>query len=31
MQKFLANEKSPYLLTDFLGLGSLEYCVISIY
>ena len=28
---FLANDKNSYPLTYFLVLGSIEYCVISIY
>ena len=28
---FLANDKNPNLLTYFLVLGSIEYCIISIY
>ena len=31
LDKFLANDKSPYPLVYFLVLGSIEYCVISIY
>ena len=31
LQKFFANHKNPYPLTYFLVLGSIEYCVISIY
>ena len=31
LEKFIANDKSPYPLTYFLVLGSIEYRVISIY